>query len=146
MRKKLFYAMFFSALSVSCFATTSDLNELADTELSSVEGSGLEVTQAADSATHFAFDKQTSAGLLQASGDLKVLDQPMPTSPLINNTNILNLSGNAQSHLSSIVNVNAVNSIVQVLLNLNININSQVASMVQSNSAPRLVIGSALTK
>jgi hypothetical protein len=45
----------------------------------------------------------------------------------------LTLSGNAQQNLNSIININAVNSKVNVLLNLNVNINSTVGSVLQSN-------------
>jgi hypothetical protein len=43
------------------------------------------------------------------------------------------LSDSAQSNLRSLVNINAVNSPVQVLLNLNINVNSTIGSMRQLN-------------
>ena len=43
------------------------------------------------------------------------------------------LSDNAQQNLSSLININAVNSPVNVLLNLNINIDSAVGSIQQYN-------------
>lgn len=42
---------------------------------------------------------------------------------------------NAQSNLQALVNVNAVNSKVQVLINLTVNINSTVGAIYQTNSA-----------
>jgi len=45
----------------------------------------------------------------------------------------LQLMDNAQSNLRSFINVNAVNSPVQILLNLNININSTIGNMNQIN-------------
>ena len=48
-------------------------------------------------------------------------------------TGILTIDHGAQSNLSSLVNINAVNSRVDVLLNLNININSTVGSQQQIN-------------
>jgi hypothetical protein len=45
----------------------------------------------------------------------------------------LSLNGNAQQNLSSLVNINAVNSKINVLLNLNVNINSTVSTLTQSN-------------
>jgi hypothetical protein len=45
----------------------------------------------------------------------------------------LSLNGNAQQNLSSLVNINAVNSQVNVLLNLNVNINSTVGTLTQAN-------------
>lgn len=51
------------------------------------------------------------------------------------NTGVLQLQDNAQGNLRALVNTNAVNSAVQVLINLNININSQVDVLNQVNSA-----------
>ena len=50
----------------------------------------------------------------------------------------LTLLDGAQSNLRSLINVNAVNSPVNVLLNLNININSQVGVLEQLNIQGRL--------
>ena len=72
----------------------------------------------------------TANGLVTGAGTLQVL-----TGPLTSTTNMgtLTLNGNAQQNLSSIVNINAVNSNINVLLNLNVNLNSTVGSIVQSN-------------
>jgi hypothetical protein len=48
-------------------------------------------------------------------------------------TGTLNLTASAQQNLSSLININAVNSTINVLLNLNININSTVGTILQSN-------------
>ncbi|RSL17952.1 hypothetical protein EDE15_3504 [Edaphobacter aggregans] len=45
----------------------------------------------------------------------------------------LSLSDNAQQNLHSLVNINAVNSKINVLMNLNVNINSTVGTMTQAN-------------
>jgi hypothetical protein len=45
----------------------------------------------------------------------------------------ITLNGNAQQNLSSLINLNAVNSKINVLLNLNVNINSTVGTIIQSN-------------
>jgi hypothetical protein len=45
----------------------------------------------------------------------------------------LALSDNAQSGLQSLVNINAVNSAVNVLLNLNVSIDSSVGAINQMN-------------
>ncbi|MDF0751013.1 hypothetical protein NLU14_12335 [Marinobacter sp. 71-i] len=45
----------------------------------------------------------------------------------------LNLSGGAQSGLGSVININAVNSAVNVLLNLNISIDSRIGAINQAN-------------
>lgn len=55
------------------------------------------------------------------------------TVPLNGVTNSVTLSGNAQQNLSSIVNIIAVNSLVNVLLNLNIAVNSTIGSITQQN-------------
>ncbi len=44
------------------------------------------------------------------------------------------ISDNAQSNLRSLININAVNSPVQILLNLNINVNSNIEQIKQINS------------
>ena len=51
------------------------------------------------------------------------------------NTGILRLEDNAQGNLRALVNTNAVNSPVQVLINLNINVNSRVDVLNQVNNA-----------
>ena len=43
------------------------------------------------------------------------------------------MSGQAQQNLNALVNIAAVNSSVQVLMNLNVNINSRVGSVSQGN-------------
>jgi len=50
------------------------------------------------------------------------------------NAGVLRLEGNAQSNLRALINTNAVNSPVQVLMNLNININSSINTLNQFNS------------
>lgn len=45
----------------------------------------------------------------------------------------LTLNGNAQRNLESMININAVNSAVNVLLNLNVSIDSEVGSINQLN-------------
>lgn len=52
----------------------------------------------------------------------------------VRNQSSLQLTDNAQSNLRSLINVNAVNSPVQVLLNLNINIHSNIGAVNQLNS------------
>jgi hypothetical protein len=51
------------------------------------------------------------------------------------NSGLLSLSDNAQGNLRALVNTNAVNSAVQVLINLNISINSRIDVLNQINSA-----------
>lgn len=51
------------------------------------------------------------------------------------NTGVLQLQDDAQGNLHALVNTNAVNSPVQVLINMNININSKIGSLSQINNA-----------
>lgn len=78
---------------------------------------------------HFAGQAQTANGLVSSTGSLGI--QGGPIGGVTNGT--LSLNGNAQQNLSSLVNINAVNSKINVLLNLNININSTVGTLTQSN-------------
>ena len=74
----------------------------------------------------------TNNGLVTANGTLAVL-----SGPAVSTTNIgsLSLNGSAQQNLSSVININAVNSTISVLLNLNVNLNSTVGTVMQSNLA-----------
>lgn len=71
----------------------------------------------------------TANGLVSATGSLQKLTTPLST----NNMSTLTLNGGAQQNLSSLLNINSVNSAINVLMNLNVNINSTVGSIVQSN-------------
>lgn len=53
---------------------------------------------------------------------------------IYNQASSLQLLDNAQSNLRSLININAVNSPVQVLLNLNINVQSTIDRVIQLNS------------
>lgn len=62
----------------------------------------------------------------------------MPTSmlPLTanNGSNIVNVSDSSQQYLSSLVNVNAAGSIVPVMLNITVNINSNIGTISNNNT------------
>lgn len=70
-----------------------------------------------------------SSGKGTVDGEVIVL--PMNA---ISQQSSLQLMDNAQSNLRSLININAVNSPVQVLLNLNININSTIGNVNQLNN------------
>ena len=72
----------------------------------------------------------TAKGLVTSTGSLAVQSTPQSSST---STATLTLNGGAQQNLSSLININAVNSKVNVLLNLNININSTVGTIKQIN-------------
>ena len=77
----------------------------------------------------FAGQTQTPNGLVTSTGTLAVQSGPLNGTTM----GTLSIDGNAQQNLSSLVNINAVNSKINVLLNLNVNINSTVSTLTQSN-------------
>jgi hypothetical protein len=81
-----------------------------------------------DGVVKFQGQTPTPNGLVSSSGSLAV-----QAVPLSSTTGTLSINGNAQQNLSSLVNINAVNSNINVLLNLNININSTVGTLTQAN-------------
>jgi hypothetical protein len=102
--------------------------EMSDAELDHVRAGA--VHAAADGAGGLDFSFATGgARAIDGSGNLRLGS--------FSNTGTVWLQDGAQSQLRSVVNVNAANSLVQVLLNLNVNINSTVGSLVQSNLAAR---------
>ena len=66
--------------------------------------------------------------------DGEVIVLPMQTH---HNTASLQLMDNAQSNLRSLININAVDSPIQVLLNLNINVQSTIDRVIQLNNLSR---------
>lgn len=66
----------------------------------------------------------------KATVDGEIIVLPLST---YNQTATLQLMGNAQSNLNSLININAVNSPVNILLNLNVNVNSTIESLNQLN-------------
>lgn len=82
-----------------------------------------------DGRLRFDLDKTTGRGTrIGAFGDVNFDVDAV-------NTGILRLEDDAQGNLRALVNTNAVNSPVQVLINLNINVNSRVDVLNQVNSA-----------
>lgn len=102
---------------------------LSDQELDAITAGNFSVFEESFDLVRLDFLKHTVSGK-KITGDLsftvlRSVDEI--------NFGTLNLSDNAQSNLTSLVNINAVNSPVTVLLNLNINIDSQVGSINQIN-------------
>ena len=104
---------------------------LDDEALSRVTAAGIDAT-VVDGVLHFQGEAATPNGLVDAVGTLSLERSGSNTT-----TGTLVLSGNAQSNLQALININAVNSEVNVLLNLVVNINSTVGSIVQGNLASR---------
>jgi len=104
---------------------------LDDRTLDRVTAAGVTASVMPSGVINFAGQVPTANGLVSGVGSLVV--QAPNSSTTTNNTGTINLSGTAQQNLSSMVNINAVNSTINVLLNLNININSTVGTILQSN-------------
>ena len=85
----------------------------------------------ADGVVNFAGSVPTANGLVTGAGTLAVLRGPVTGT----NAGSLTINGQAQQDLRSLVNINAVNSAINVLLNLNVNMNSTVGTVMQSNMA-----------
>lgn len=104
---------------------------LSDAELDQVTAGGFSATvnTAANNTVNFTASVPTPNGVVTAAGNASVLAQPMPGT----NTGSITLNGQAQAGLNSLININAVNSSIAVLLNLNVTLNSTVGSITQSN-------------
>jgi hypothetical protein len=82
-----------------------------------------------DGVVRFQGQTPTANGLVSSTGSLALQSGPIGS----NTMGTLSLNGNAEQNLNSLVNINAVNSKINVLLNLNVNINSTVGTLTQSN-------------
>lgn len=101
---------------------------MSDSTLEHVTAAGI-TANASNGVVNFQGSTPTPNGLVSSAGSLAVQSGPNTGTSI----GSLTLNGGAQQNLSSLVNINAVNSKVNVLLNLNVNINSTVGSIVQSN-------------
>ena len=101
---------------------------LTDDAMDRVTAAGVSAT-VSQGVVKFSGQTSTPNGLVSAAGTLAVSSAPVSGTTI----GSLNLNGNAQQNLSSLININAVNSTISVLLNLNINIDSTVGTVVQSN-------------
>jgi hypothetical protein len=109
----------------------SKTKALSDNMLDRVTAGGISATVSQGVVT-FAGQVPTANGLVSSNGTLAI-----QTAPLSGTTTLgtLSIGGNAQQNLSSLININAVNSEINVLLNLNIDINSTIGTILQSNLA-----------
>lgn len=102
--------------------------ELLDVELDAVVAGASSTTDPGET-TVIDWTKTTRAGTeVDVDGTFKLLDATDYAS-----LGRLIISDNAQGNLSSLININAVNSAVNVLLNLNISIDSNIDTINQSN-------------
>lgn len=103
--------------------------ELSDAQLDAVTAGTATAGIEDDMLRSFDFSKSTRSGrTFDGHGSVSVKNEINQ-----NTLGILQITDSAQSNLRSLVNINAVNSPVQVLLNLNINVNSKVGTMHQLN-------------
>ncbi|MEO6909346.1 MAG: hypothetical protein ABI158_00280 [Edaphobacter sp.] len=101
---------------------------MSDSTLDTVTAAGI-TASASNGVVKFQGEVPTPNGLVSSAGSLSVESGPLTGTSV----GSLTLNGNAQQNLSSLININAVNSKINVLLNLNVNINSTVGSILQSN-------------
>lgn len=107
----------------------ANMLEMTDDQLAAITATGFSVNKNPTGAIGFSFDELTQGGVpVSGTGTLEIVEAKESV-----DIGQLSLSDNAQQHLQSLINVNSVNSPVQVLLNLNVNINSVVESIAQSN-------------
>jgi hypothetical protein len=104
---------------------------LDDSTLDRVTAAGVTTRVLPGGVINFTGEVPTVNGLVSGIGSLVV--QPASSSTTTTTTGTVNLGGNAQQNLSSLININAVNSTINVLLNLNVNINSTVGTILQNN-------------
>ena len=102
--------------------------ELSDAELDEVVA-GVVDTQVEEYLWSFSYAGRAGANHMARVDGTLSLGGPLTNPP----TGLLIIDNGAQTNLRSVVNVNAVNSEVNVLLNLNININSTVGELRQIN-------------
>lgn len=128
MKRYILYALAGWFLMAAASPAAAEKRKLNDEELDRVTAAGV-TTEVVDGVVKFHF--QGSAGrthTVDGSGTIEVLEAPLPEAAAT-----LILRDNAQGNLRSLINVNAVNSLIQVLVNLNININSTVGTVQQIN-------------
>ncbi len=101
---------------------------LTDAELAGVTAGTASVAEDGELLTFEAVKQTRSGRTIEAGGNLRVVESLEGLT--VGN---LTLSDAAQRDLRSVVNINAVNSAVNVLLNLNVNVDSSVGTLNQLN-------------
>jgi len=117
-------------LLVTANPAAAQKHKLTDAELDRVTA-GSTPTQSTGDALKFQFQGQAgSSHTVNGSGTVTFKTDGLPL-----NSATLILQDGAQQNLRSLININAVNSRIQVLVNLNININSTVGAVHQTNAS-----------
>ena len=125
-------------LAVVCAGSAhAQARKLSDAELDRVTAGGVKAPAPAIPAQptsgSVTFEFKSPAGsrhTVEGTGSVQVLEYDARVA-----TNSLILRDQAQQNLQSLINVTAVNSMIQVLVNLNISINSTIASLNQINAS-----------
>jgi hypothetical protein len=118
-------------LAAQACVSQSKKKALDDGMLDRVTAAGVTVTTSPTGVVNFSGQVPTANGLVSGVGSLVI--QAPNSSTTNTTTGTINLGGTAQQNLSSLININAVNSTINVLLNLNVNINSTVGTVLQNN-------------
>lgn len=127
--KYLFLASTMTIVLLMFFPPAWAYRELTDKEMGEITAGGISI-DVANGGLNFQFGEDRGRFSVSGDGTIQVRENP-----LSGETGVLILRDNAQGNLKSFINVNAVNSAVQVLINLNININSTVGVLRQLNSS-----------
>ena len=121
-------ACLFSQTALSDAAARTSPRELTNLEMDGITA-GNQSTDPMENLVAFSASKTTAAGSqIDVDGSFGFVDS-LDADVL----GSLALSGNAQRDLSSLININAVNSEINVLMNLNINIDSNIGQLNQYN-------------
>lgn len=128
MHRNLVIASLVLLTQVGISQTNNKPKPMSDSTLDNVTASGITAT-ATNGVVKFEGQVPTPNGLVSSAGSLSIQNGPITGTTI----GSLTLNGNAQQNLSSLININAVNSKINVLLNLNVNINSTVGTIIQSN-------------
>ena len=129
--KRILIAGFIAVMMVGGLSPAWGMRELSDAELDSVTAGTNGTSEMVDGPPHFQFGKEPSHNSILGDGAVSMLEGGLPSSG--SPGGVLNLEDNAQGNLRALVNVNAVNSIIQILLNLNVIVNSNVGGIEQLN-------------
>jgi hypothetical protein len=109
---------------------------LNDEEMDQITAGTLSVGMSDDGKFNFLLGGDKSSRLsVEGSGTVAAVNVPQPPSTP---ASYIIIRDSAQSNLHSFSNVNAVNSKVQVLINLTVNVNSTVGAIHQSNTVSGL--------
>lgn len=116
------------AMLASMGIAQTKVKPLSDGALDKVTAAGVNAN-VSQGVVNFQGSVPTPNGLVSSVGTLALQSGPLTSGSM----STLSLNGNAQQNLSSLININAVNSKINVLLNLNVNINSTVGTLTQAN-------------